>query len=486
MNARFLLLLRCWLVALTIAPALRADAPAAMDAAPSAADAKAVRVYVIPVRDEINAATLYIVRRGVKEAIAQDADAIVFDMKTPGGALDKAFDIMEAIGRFPGTTITYVNTEAMSAGAFISATTSEIWFAPEGIIGAAAPVTSEGKDVEATMKQKIVSYLKARVRAMSEGKGYRYRGEVISAMIDADYELKIGDTVLKPKGELLSLTASEAAKTYGDPPHALLSAGTAKSVSDLIAQRFPGAHPTVTTLHTTWSEDVAVWLNRLSPVLLGLGLLALFIEFKTPGFGVFGITGIACLAVVFLGNYVAGLSGHEPMVVFGLGIVLIALELFFFPGTVVLALSGLLLMFGSLVWSMADLWPNEPLRVAWSADVFLRPLENLALGVLIAVGLGAALARFIPKGWFWQHMAVAMAGQGSAQLAGGAPVATIEQIGALIGRTGVAATALFPSGQVEIDGQRYEARLAVGFAPAGTKVVVRGVSDFGLTVEVVA
>jgi membrane-bound serine protease (ClpP class) len=229
-----------------------------------------------------------------------------------------------------------------------------------------------------------------------------------------------------------------------------------------------------------------VWLNRLSPVLLGLGLLALFIEFKTPGFGVFGITGIACLAVVFLGNYVAGLSGHEPMVVFGLGIVLIALELFFFPGTVVLALSGLLLMFGSLVWSMADLWPNEPLRVAWSADVFLRPLENLALGVLIAVGLGAALARFIPKGWFWQHMAVAMAGQGSAQLAGGAPVATIEQIGALIGRTGVAATALFPSGQVEIDGQRYEARLAVGFAPAGTKVVVRGVSDFGLTVEVVA
>jgi len=39
-------------------------------------------------------------------------------------------------------------------------------------------------------------------------------------------------------------------------------------------------------------EGLAVWLNAISPVLLGLGLLALFIEFKTPGFGLFGIPGI--------------------------------------------------------------------------------------------------------------------------------------------------------------------------------------------------
>jgi membrane-bound serine protease (ClpP class) len=111
----------------------------------------------------------------------------------------------------------------MSAGAFISATTQEIWFAPMGVIGAARPVTSTGQDIDETMKLKIVSYLKARVRAISEGKGYR--GQVISAMIDKDYELKIGDVVIKPKGELLSLTASEASKTYGDPPQPLLGGG---------------------------------------------------------------------------------------------------------------------------------------------------------------------------------------------------------------------------------------------------------------------
>ena len=176
------------------------------------------RVVVIPVEGEIASPVLYILRRGLKEAIDEKADAVVLDMKTPGGALDVTFEIMEALGKFPGETVTYVNNEAISAGAFISAMTGEIWFAPDGIIGAAAPVSGTGQDVDATMKMKIVSYLKARLRSISEGKGYR--GQVISAMVDSDYELKIEGEVLKSKGELLSLTATESAKTYGDPARA--------------------------------------------------------------------------------------------------------------------------------------------------------------------------------------------------------------------------------------------------------------------------
>ncbi|MEX2045024.1 MAG: hypothetical protein WD941_06695, partial [Opitutus sp.] len=383
-----------------------------------------VAVHVIPVRDQIGSAALYIIRRGVKEAIATGADAVVLDMKTPGGALDSTFEIMEVLAKFTGTTITFVNTEAISAGAFIAASTDEIWFAPEGIIGAAAPVSMGGQEIDATMRQKIVSYLKARVRASSEGKGYR--GQVISAMIDADSELKIDDTVLKSKGELLSLTATEAVKLYGDPPQPLLAAGLADNVDELLAKKYAGASAAVTTLQITWSEGLAVWLNKISPILMGLGMLALFIEFKTPGFGVFGIAGIACLGVVFLGNYVAGLSGQEPMLVFAAGVLLVLLELFFFPGIVVMALSGVLLMLGSLVWSMADLWPNEPLSVAWSADAFVRPLGTMGLGLAIAIALGLALSRFIPRGWFFSRLAVAEAVSGSAQVAGGAPEAGEE------------------------------------------------------------
>ena len=239
--------------------------------------AKKRMVYVIPVREEINTPTLYILRRGLKEAMAQKADAVLLDMNTPGGALNVTFEIMEALGQFPGETLTYVNKEAMSAGAFISATTGEIWFTPDAVIGAAAPVSSEGKDIDTTMKLKIVSYLKARVRAISEGKGYR--GEVISAMIDADYELKIGDTVIKPKGELLSLTASEANKVYGEPAHSLLGAGVAKDLSSLLAKKYGAGNYEIKQFEVTWSEELAQHLTHFTPILLGLGLLALFIEF---------------------------------------------------------------------------------------------------------------------------------------------------------------------------------------------------------------
>jgi len=305
---------------------------------------------------------------------------------------------------------------------------------------------------------------------------------VISAMIDSGKELKIGDQVLKEKGELLSLTASEAMKSYGDPARPLLGAGVAKTLDELLTQKFGSGNYSVRRLEITWSERLAVFLTSLAPVLLGLGMLALFIEFKTPGFGVFGITGIALLAVVFLTNYVAGLSGHEPLLFFGLGVLLLALELVFWHTAGFLGVAGVALMGLSLVWSMADLWPNEPIRVAWSADAFARPLLNLGSGFAIAIVLFAGLLRYLPKGWVWDRLVVQSASSGTAQVGGGATEAA-GGLAALIGRRGVAATALRPGGQVEIDGRRYEAKVEVGAIDRGAAVVVTGCLDFALTVE---
>lgn len=465
----------CALAAAEQAPTKEKEASAAVQEIKSAKK----QVVVIPVRDQIATPILYILRRGLKEAISNNADAVVLDMKTPGGALDTTFEIMEALAKFQGETVTYINTEAISAGAFISASTKEIWFAPNGVIGAAAPVLSGGQDVEATMKQKIVSYLKARVRAMSEGKGYR--GQVISAMIDADYEFKIGDKVIKSKGELLSLTATEACASYGDPAQPLLGSGTAKSLDDLLAQKYGAGNYTVRKLEVTWSEQLAVWLNAISPILLGLGVLCVFIEFKTPGFGVFGVLGIILLAVVFLGSYVAGLSGHEPILVFLLGLILVAVEILFAPGVIILALSGLVLMAGSLLWSMADLWPHEPL--SFTGDAFIRPLTNLGLGVCIAFGLALLAARFLPKGWLWDRMIVGATVDSQAQVSGHSPELSPGELVSLVGQTGVAATALRPGGQVEIGGRRFEAKVEIGSIDAGSSIRVLAHTDFGLVVE---
>lgn len=434
--------------------------------------------YVIPIRDGIGKPTLFAVRNGVKEAISVGADFVVLDMETPGGELGATLEIMEILARFEGTTITYVNREAISAGALISAATHKIYFAPNGVIGAAAPVTGGGKDIDETMKQKVVSYLLARVRTLS--REHPHRSEVVAAMVDVNYELKIGGTVIKEKGGLLTLTDREAMKEYGDPPQPLYGAGIVDTLPELFRTLADGSDFTVNRFEITWSLTLAQWLTNLSPILLGLGGLLLYIEFKTPGFGVFGISGIGLLLLVFFGHNLAGLSGHEPMLIFLLGVALVFIELIFFPGLVIPAVTGLLLMFGSLLWGMADIWPDEPFSL--SGDLLTQPLINLGLAAVIAGGLAIVLVRFLPRGWFFERLAISHAIAGSAQSAGISPESSGE-VDRLIGRTGRAVTGLFPSGQVEIEGRRYEARVAVGTVAAGTPVVVRARSDFGVIVE---
>jgi len=465
---------RCLLLLL----GLLAWLPLPTQAEEGAVPAGRVKVMVIPLQDEVAQPMFYVLRRGLKEAIDAGADAVVLDLDTPGGALDATFDIMEAIGKFPGTTLTFINDEALSAGAFISATTEEIWFAPTGVIGAAAPVLATGQDVDTTMNLKITSYLKARMRSLSEGKAYR--GEVISAMIDPEFELEVDGKVIKGKGELLSLTATEASQTYGDPPQPLLAAGMAQDLNDLLTQRYGAGGFEIQNVEVSWSENLATVLNRISALLLGLGLLSLYIEFKTPGFGFFGVAGIVLLGLVFLGNQLAGLSGHEPMLVFLLGVLLVFLEIFFLPGVVVVALTGVVLMLGSLLWSMADLWPNEPVTI--SSGVFTGPLINLALGLAIAVLGAVALIRFLPHSWVWDRMILQAAVAGNSRSAG-SPGEEASAGAGLVGREGVAVSALRPGGQIEIDGARYEARLPYGSAEPGEVLVVRSADGSPLEVE---
>ncbi len=469
------------------APALQAAPLAGTPAMLASPSGK--RVFVIPIRNEIAEPALYVLRRGLKEAVTEHADAVVLDINTPGGAIDVTIEMMDDLKKFPGRTIAFVDNEAMSAGAFLSAVCDEIWFVDtptEGMIGAAAPVQATGQDIDATMKEKLVSYLKVRIRAISKGKGYR--GEVVSAMIDADMELKInGEEVkidgkpIKEKGALLSLTATEAMFPVGTPPKPLLGAGEARDLGDLLTKCF-GPGTVSTELKATWSEGLAVVLNRLAPAMLGLGIFALFIGFKSQGFGGFIAVGVVLLTVVFLSSYVSGLSGHEPVIVFSIGLVLLLLEILFFHSAGFLGIIGFLLMIGSLFWAMADLWPGEPIQVAWSADAFVRPMINLGAGMGIAVVLGACLLRFLPHGWVWDRLTVTETVGGSAQTAGGEPGAA-KHLKQLVGRRGVAATALRPGGQVEVDGRRFEAEVKVGAIDAGAPIIVLGHGDFALVVE---
>ena len=185
--------------------------------------------YQIPIRDQIGPPILDILRRGLKSAIEANADIVVIDMDTPGGELGVTLEIMqeiiESFDRFEGPIITYVNNEAISAGAYIAIATNEIAFAPFAQIGAAEAVSGGGGNIDSSMKRKINSYLKAKIRSYT-GK-YRYRSRVMASMMDSNETLLIegsaplaaDGSVIQKEGELVTLTAEEAVKKYGTPPN---------------------------------------------------------------------------------------------------------------------------------------------------------------------------------------------------------------------------------------------------------------------------
>lgn len=437
-----------------------------------------VDVYIVPIDGPISQPNLFILRRALKEAIAEDVEMVVLDMNTPGGRVDICLEMMEMLDRFEGLTATYVREKALSAGSFIAAATEEIYFSPVGTIGASAVIQGTGEDVPETARLKIESYLRAKVRVVSEQD--QLRSLVIRAMLDEDYELKVGEALIKPAGELLTLTASEAMAEYGEPPRALLGAGVYDSIDDLLEARTGDLDYKVKDFEVTYSEFLAKWMDGFAPALMGIGLLLIFIELKTPGFGVFGIAGIGVIALFFISQYIAGLAGNEAIVFFVLGVALVLAEVLFFPGLLFFAVPGIGLMLGSLLWAMIDFWPKGV--GSFSADILLGPMVDLIFGLSIAIVGAIILARLL-KGSAVESAVVLSStvgekeGTGAGQAAKNFPMA---------GEAGEALTPLHPAGLVEVAGQRYEARCEVGIIDRGARVRVVGQEDFNLLVEEIA
>ena len=83
---------------------------------PAAAVSEKIAVYVIPIVDAISKPNLFVLRRGLKEAIANDVGMVLLDMDTPGGRVDVTLEMMEMLAKFDGSTATYINPDAISAG----------------------------------------------------------------------------------------------------------------------------------------------------------------------------------------------------------------------------------------------------------------------------------------------------------------------------------------------------------------------------------
>ncbi|MHB1308248.1 MAG: NfeD family protein [Limisphaerales bacterium] len=464
-----LLSLLALLFALPLAPEVRA-AEAELRAANK-------RVVILPIRDDIMPPLVYIVRRGVKEAMDWNADLLVLDMETNGGRVDSTEEIVGILSQFRGETVTYVNRNAYSAGAFISVATKQIFMAPESVIGAAAPIMMSpggggAQEMPDTMEIKATSAISAKIRAYAQKNGHN--SDVIEAMIDKQTELVIDGKVINPKGKILTLTNREAEQQYGDPPKPLLSAGTVETLEALIAKLgFEGAD--LKRVEPTGAEKLATWINAMNWLWLIIGAAGIYLEFKTPGFGLPGIVGICGFTLYFLGSYVAGLSGLEWPMLFLLGLVLVGVELFLLPGTVIIGLSGAGLMGVALVMALVDHYPGMP-RIPTLPQLQI-PLRDLGIAAVGAVVVLAVLARFLPKTPIYGSL-VAHSASG---------VESVQRVEreqtARMGREGVALSVLRPGGKAQFGDEVLDVMSQGEMIDAGTRVRIVGNSSSEAIVE---
>jgi membrane-bound serine protease (ClpP class) len=445
-------------------------------------DAQQRRASVVRIEGPIAPPQLYILRRATKEAIENNIDTLVLDLDTPGGRLDVMLEMMDVlVEKFDGTTIAFVNPEAISAGAFISVACDKIYFSPNGIMGAAAAVSGTGEEIPETMQAKIDSYLGAKIRTLTAEKS-RYRSDVIRAMSQTDWEFTIEGEVIKASGELLSLTAQEAMALYGEPAVPLLANGIAKDVDTLLKDFYGIAPYQVTAFEVSWAERLAKWIDGIAPLLVTIGMLMIFIEFKTPSFGVIGGLGILLVVVAFFGNTVAGLAGHEPLVLFFVGVLIVLLEIFVIPGTGLPLIAGLLMMFGALFWSLADFWPTFDGGYTLSPESAWDTFSAIVLSTALAVALLIGLLYLLPGRWKERFMSKGTSGNlPVADLGGGQSSTASDQLPPL-GTEAVAVTELRPFGKIRIGKAEYEARCEHDSLPAGSAVSVVAYQSFALVV----
>jgi membrane-bound serine protease (ClpP class) len=422
---------------------MRRLAPAlafALVTAVAAPDAGAQVVYRVAVHGTIENGLAPFVARALAEAREAGAAALVLDIDTPGGRIDAAQRIVDAVRRSEVPVHAWVHPRAFSAGAFIALAAKQIWIEPGGVIGAATPVGGAGE----RLPEKYVSAMRAEFRALAEGRGLDPR--LAEAMVD--------ETVVVPgvvdSGRLLTLSADEAVR------HGVANGQAATFEATLAALGLAGAR--VVTPAPNWAEKVVRFVTNpvVAPLLLSLGMLGLVFELKAGAFGLGGLVSLASLGLFFGSSVLLGLAGMEEVILLVLGIIALGVEAFVLPGFGVAGAAGLLLVGGSAILAMLGHFPT-------GADVG-RAFVVLGAAVVITAAVAFAWIRHLPYSPRFRRALLVDGLDASEGFVAALPRAD------LVGREGVAATDLRPAGTIVIGDERIDAVAETGFVLAGSAV----------------
>lgn len=403
-------------------------------------------VYIIPIEKTIDPGLEKFVGRGYEEAKNLKADLILLEVDTPGGLVDAALKINKTIETSAIPTYALVKGDAISAGAFITISCEKIAMQPGGTIGDAEPrIGTERAD------EKYVSAFAGKMGAIAEQNGRDK--DIAVAMVDRDVEI----AGLVEQGKLLTLTYTQA-EIYGYTDYIVNNRQEFLDKIDLGNARIIEAKPSLAESLTRIITSPFV-----APFLLTIGIAGIFIEIFTVGWGIAGTIGLASLSLYFGGHLLAGFTGWGAILLFLLGIILLAVEVIM-PGFGLPGIGGMI----SIAISIIIAAPN------WEAGLISLVLAIVGTIILLLISF-----KFMKKRKVWERLVLGLNFKKEDGY-----ISQSQDLSKFLGKKGRAFTTLRPAGTAIFeDGTKLDVVTEGDFINKGEKIEIFKVEGIRVVVR---
>lgn len=403
------------------------------------------------------------VRRRIEQAREEQVNLLLFQINSDGGADRAADNLADTISRITDMkTVAYIDDRAVGVSTLVALACDDIVFRKGGEIGGVnhIVVARNGQAVELSPSQREA--IADRAENLAEMNGHS--GAVARAMVDpqvtiiqckdtktgavgyflpaqleAEPDRYVDRIVKKAPGQVLTLSADDAV-AYG-LGEVVPNEEEFKAIYGLKGKDIKVNGPTwVDALVTTLNDPFVSW------VLLFVGLFMLILELKLPGIGLPAITSALAFLLFFWSRYLSGTADQLEIMLFVVGMVSLALELFVFPGFGVFGMSGILLILVSLVMaSHTFIWPTQEYEYRQMGQT----LFQITLALAAVAGGAVVLGRYFPSIPLFNRLILKPEPWDADADPNVKPVATdgLESLYFLIGETGRTTTTLRPSGK---------------------------------------
>ncbi|WP_192349477.1 nodulation protein NfeD [Algoriphagus sp. Y33] len=418
------------------------------------------KVFTFKIDKDIDPAMTRRVKLALEKAEQDEVDLIIIEMDTYGGAVNDADEIRTIILNSTTPIYVFINKDAASAGALISIATDSIYMAPGASIGAATVVN--GAD-GAAAPDKYQSYMRSMMRSTAEAKGRDPK--IAEAMVDEKIEIE----GISEAGSVITFSVSEAVK-YG------FCNGQYDSIQAiLIAQNLKDAE-IIAYEPDQVEQIIAFFLNpAVSGFLILIIIGGLYFELQTPGVGFPILASLIATLLYFIPYYLSGLAANWEILVFFIGVILLAVELFVIPGFGIFGVLGIIGILTGLVLGMI---PNQNFNFDFvpAADLFTA-LLTVILAAIASVGLVFWLTPKVNEWGAFKTITLASTQQRSEGYTSSFYADSLK------GKIGLVHSRLRPSGKIEIDGDIYDAYSRGEFIDQGEKIIVISTEGTSLKVK---